>query len=307
MTHAPLAAAIDAVPPGAWVVGVSGGADSMALLSLLRQRRDLHLTIAHLDHGMRSGASAADAQFVRHLAQQWNIPVVLAQRHEIESSAAGLPSNLSARLRMLRLQFFRDTVLSHHAHGVITAHHADDQAETIFLRLLRSAGPTGLAGMASRTTIGGLTLLRPLLDIRSTVLRSYLEAGGIAWREDQSNVSPRYRRNRVRRMLARYPQLHQPLLAVAEAARRYRAWLQETAPMLRESFELIDVRGLPEPLRREALRKWLLARGAAPQGLTPAVLERLTSMVNDAASPARQHFPGKLLVRRRTGRILIDR
>src|SRR5687768_14558659 len=113
MHEAPLDAAIDTVPPGAWAVGVSGGADSVALLALLRRRTDLKLTVAHLDHETRDGASSSDAQFVSELARRWGIPIVVGQRHAIETIAADLPTNRSARFRTLRLRFFRDVIAAH--------------------------------------------------------------------------------------------------------------------------------------------------------------------------------------------------
>lgn len=307
MVDASLAAAVEAVPPGAWAIGVSGGADSVALLSLLRDRCDLNLTIAHFNHEMRGAASAADAAFVAELARDWSIPLVVAQRHAMEAAAGSLPANRSARLRALRLAFFRDVVSTCRGQGVILAHHADDQAETVFLRLLRRAAPAGLAAMSPRTVIGGMTVLRPLLGVRRAVLRTHLTQRNIGWREDPSNESPDYRRSRVRRVLAQHTQLHEPLLAVAEAAARYRAWLHSAAPALGESFQVSDVRGLPRVLQQEALRRWLHGRGARAEDLTPGVIDRLEAMINDAASPMRQHFPGSLLVRRRGGKIFIDR
>src|SRR5688572_20563377 len=306
MNDGPLRAAIETVPPGAWAVGVSGGADSVALLALLRARSDLRLVVAHLDHETRGGASAADAEFVRSLAQQWSIPIVAAQRREIEARCARLPSNVSAQFRAIRIQFFGDVVRAHDLQGVILAHHADDQAETIFLRLLRGAGATGLAGMAPRTVIRGVAVWRPLLGVRRALIRDYLNEKGIVWREDATNVSAQYRRNRVRRVLTSHPHLHEPLIALASCASCWRAWLRDAAPRLPERFALTDVRALPEPVRRESLRLWLAARGVAPDEVTPAAVARLSEMIDDAASPPRQQFPSGLLVRRRAGQIFVD-
>ena len=104
---------IGAVPAGSWVVAVSGGADSVALLELLRHRADLALHVAHLDHETRAGESAADAEFVRQLATQWGLPCTIARRGEIEAAVASVPRNTSARYRAARLALFRDVVARH--------------------------------------------------------------------------------------------------------------------------------------------------------------------------------------------------
>src|SRR4051812_40340078 len=100
--HACLADPISAamtVPAGAWAVAVSSGADSVALLELLRHRPELSLHVVHLDHETRAGESAADAQFVRDLAARWDLPITTAVRSEIERDLQRFPANLSARFR----------------------------------------------------------------------------------------------------------------------------------------------------------------------------------------------------------------
>src|SRR5688500_1479814 len=158
-----LTAAIATVPPGRWAVGVSGGPDSVALLDLLRTRDDLALHVVHLDHQLRGDASAADAHFVADLAHRWNLPCTIARRDEIEPALADLPANPSARYRRLRLALFANVARAHGLSGVILAHHADDQAETVLQRLLRPSGPMGLAGMSATAHVGSLRIVRPLL------------------------------------------------------------------------------------------------------------------------------------------------
>src|SRR5438034_1508222 len=135
----------DAVPAGAWAVAVSGGGDSVALLELLRHRGDLLLHVVHLDHETRGGESATDALFVGELAARWGLAFTIRRRSEIEPAiAARLPANRSARFRAARLELFRRVIAEHRLAGVILAHHADDQAETVVQRLLRGSGPAGL-------------------------------------------------------------------------------------------------------------------------------------------------------------------
>src|SRR6476620_3797342 len=102
-----LAEVIARVPSGAWAVGVSGGADSVALLSLLRTRTDLALHVAHLDHETRGPDSTGDAHFVAQLAERWGLPCTIARRSELEPAMTDLPENPSARYRAVRLELFK--------------------------------------------------------------------------------------------------------------------------------------------------------------------------------------------------------
>jgi tRNA(Ile)-lysidine synthase len=298
-----LETAVAAVPGGAWAVGVSGGADSVALLALLRRRADLRCHAVHLDHETRAGESAADARFVAELCAKWGISVTLARRSELETGAGEWPANRSARFRALRLELFRRTCAAQQLRGVILAHHADDQAETILQRLLRGSGPAGLMGMRPQTRVGGLTILRPLLGVRSAQLREFLQAQGDVWREDASNASPAYQRNRVRALLARNVSLAEVALEMGAAMSGLAAWAQACAPVLAETFAIGDLVNLPDVLAAEAARRWLAERGAPRGELSRAVLERLIEMARDAGTPPRRHFPGGLLVARRGGRV----
>jgi tRNA(Ile)-lysidine synthase len=289
------------VPPGRWAVAVSGGADSVALLLLLHARPDLFLHVVHLDHQTRGQASAGDAQFVADLANQLAIPLTIARRDQIEPGMQSLPKNLSARYRALRIELFGSTVARENLLGVILAHQADDQAETIFLRLLRGSGPAGLPGMSVRRRLGELTILRPLLHVRRSDLRNLLAARGQNWREDASNVSDHYARNRIRKFLESRPDLHEPLLAVGRACAEYSKWIRKTAPALNEEFPAIALAVSPRMLARESARRWLTSQGVPPAKLTPAMLDRLRDLAADAATPARQQFPAGVRVHRRAG------
>lgn len=301
MSSESLQSAIPAVPSGAWAVGVSGGADSVALLSLLRERTDLSLHTVHLDHQTRGQASTDDARFVQELAAKWHLACTVAVRDQIESGMAALPANPSARYRAVRMELFGRTVQSHQLAGVILAHHADDQAETILQRLLRGSGPAGLGGMAARSAIGEVLVLRPLLSIPRQALRDHLRQLGQTWRDDASNTSPKYLRNRLRTVLAAQVDLTEDLLSLAAACRELSQWTAHAAPFLAETFRLEHMQSLPAFLAEESAKRWLRARGVPPEELGPEVIQRLRLMASDAASPPRQHFPGRVLVRRRGG------
>jgi len=183
----------DLRPGDRLLVAVSGGVDSVVLLHLLAglaPGMKLGLTAAHLDHGLRGAASAADAAFVADLCGQLNVPL-LAARRAIRRRPG---ESLQAAARRVRYRFLLAAARRSGAKAVATAHHADDLAETVLLRLLAGAGSAGLAAMA-RPRPG---LLRPLLDHPKADLLAFAAARGLAFREDGSNGDPKYARNRLR-------------------------------------------------------------------------------------------------------------
>jgi tRNA(Ile)-lysidine synthase len=291
--------AVARLPGGRWAVGVSGGADSVALLLLLRDRPDLWLHVVHLDHETRGGESATDAAFVRDLAALLNLPCTVQRRSVVESSRQSLAKNASSRYRQARLELFRQVVAAQNLDGVVLAHHADDQAETVLMRVLRGAGLSNLAGMQPVSVVGGLKITRPLLAITARCLREFLIARGQIWREDASNQSDEYQRNRVRRLLADQPQLRDRLLRLGTGSESLRQWLDATAPVLEPSFAVEILANLPPPLARHAAARWLIARGSPPTEINTRTCDRLIAMATDAASPPRQNFPGGMLVRRK--------
>jgi len=325
------------VPPGAWAVGVSGGADSVALLRLLALRGDLRLHVVHLDHELRGAESEADAAFTRALAEQLSIPCTIARASDSASpslypgrgpgggfdeprpddgtlsfalpptpsrstrrgSQIKLPNNIEARGRALRRTLYANAVTSFQLDGVILGHHADDQAETVFMRLLRGSSLWTMRGMAVDSRSETLRVLRPLLQQRRARLRAYLESIGQPWREDASNHSMMFTRNRVRRLLGLHPELFCRAMELAQDARTMCDWLDTAAAPLPEVFRARELSDQPTIVARWSAVRWLAARGAPPEECSAAVADRLIDMCRDAASPPRQHFPGGIEVRRR--------
>jgi tRNA(Ile)-lysidine synthase len=199
-------------------------------------------------------------------------------------------------------------VKEHSLLGVILAHHSDDQAETIFQRLLRGSGYAGLAGMSLRTQMNDLTILRPMLHATRSAMRAHLLQQGIAWREDASNESDQYLRNRLRRVLAENPELSSCLLRLGESCAALKAWVRSAAPTLEAQFLSVQLARLPRILADESSRRWLTDSAGVPAPeITPALLDRLRTMAADAASPARQDFPSRITLRRRRGIISAQR
>ncbi len=192
-------------PPERWqdfsvIVAVSGGADSVALLralSALKTGGAGRLIVGHFNHGLRPEA-ADDAAFVAKLADRLSLPIEIGAG-DTESLATSVGDGIEAAAREQRYHFLQMAAERLGARYVVTAHTADDQAETIIHRILRGTSVAGLAGMHRARQLGdAVTLLRPLLDARRSGLRLYLNDLQQDFREDASNANREFTRNRIR-------------------------------------------------------------------------------------------------------------
>lgn len=179
---------IDFPKPGSYVVAVSGGVDSMALLHLLHQTGDYQLVVAHLDHGIREDSSK-DRQLVEVTSEKLGLPFVFQEVRLGQGTG-------EAVARKARYDFLDDVVRSTKAQALITAHHQDDVLETAILNMLRGTNRRGLTSLQSREG-----RLRPLLKIPKSALQEYAQIHNISWREDASNRDEAYARNYVRHKL----------------------------------------------------------------------------------------------------------
>ena len=178
-----------------WVVAVSGGSDSVALLRVLHGT-GLDLSVAHLDHGSRGEESEADARFVAELADSLGLPFDLGHWRP------GRPAHFEADARKARYAWLAEVARGRGASVVAVGHTRDDQTETILHRIVRGTGPRGLAGIPrTRALKEGVTLVRPLLGVGREELRAYLGGLGQPWREDASNADLTRTRARVRHEL----------------------------------------------------------------------------------------------------------
>jgi len=180
------------------LVAVSGGPDSMALLSLLdclRSNWSLTLTAVHCNYGLRGSESEDDQEFVRARCTERNIPLHVQRFHVLDRRK---PSSLQAVARDLRYQAFAEIAEQCGANRIALGHTADDQVETILLWLLRGTGLTGLSGIPPfRDNI----IIRPLYETGRQEILTYLQDAGLLFREDSSNAKPLYLRNRIRHEL----------------------------------------------------------------------------------------------------------
>jgi len=201
------------------LVAVSGGADSVALLDVLVQLSEerLNLVVAHLNHSLRGADSDADQEFVARLAAGYGL-LCVSKRVEVAALAQSSRLSLEDAGRRARYAFFAETAQTHGATSIALAHHRDDQAETVLIRLLRGAGGGGLSAMSA----GSASLLkRPLLQVTRAEIERFLKMRGLTHRTDESNADTTILRNSVRHelipLLRRYnPRISERLAATAE-------------------------------------------------------------------------------------------
>ncbi len=175
--------------PNTYVLAVSGGVDSVVLLDVMSKLPNTNLVVAHFDHGIRDD-SAEDARFVEGLARRYGA--------EFETKREELGPRASEDLaRKRRYEFLRDVARRHQGH-LVTAHHADDVAETVAINLTRGTGWRGLAAMHS-------DVLRPLTGHTKQQLLLYALRHQLEWHQDSTNSSDAYLRNRMRRKMSKLP------------------------------------------------------------------------------------------------------
>ncbi|MBA9087549.1 tRNA(Ile)-lysidine synthase [Fontibacillus solani] len=184
------------------VVAVSGGPDSVALLHILNEiskdkELGLRLVCAHVNHGLRGEQSDEEAEFVRNLAGKLGIPFELGF-FDIPSYMKDSGKGLQLAARDKRYEFLHDVATRYSAASIALAHHANDQAETVMMRILRGSGPSGLAGMRVKRRDKKVELIRPLLRIYKDELILACDTLGIPYVIDSSNLLPKYARNAVR-------------------------------------------------------------------------------------------------------------
>jgi tRNA(Ile)-lysidine synthase len=224
--------AIEGLRSKRFLVGLSGGVDSVVLLHALAAEK-LDLRAAHVHHGLSPNADQW-ARFCERLCKRLRVPVTV---HRVRVAKRNESSARTARYAALKKQAFDVLAL---------AHQLDDQAETVLLNLLRGAGKRGASGMPARGTIDGRTLLRPLLGVPREAIVDYAQQHDLKWIEDESNASDAFSRNFLRLRIAplltaRYPRWRE---ALARAARHFARRDADARDVVRE---FLSARGLRAP------------------------------------------------------------
>ncbi|PPD57980.1 tRNA lysidine(34) synthetase TilS [Dehalogenimonas etheniformans] len=283
------------------IVAVSGGADSVGLLHILHNissELDISLHVAHLDHMLRGEPSRQDAEFVKKLADRLCLPATLGLE-DVSAYRQQHRLTLEEAAREVRYKFLEEVVKATGATCAAVAHTMNDHVETVLLHLLRGSGLTGLAGLQAKSVlrykrVGPLTLIRPLLCLNRGDIEEYCRDSNIEFRNDASNESLSFTRNRIRRKLL--PSLRQDFnpsidealdrlskLAVEEVDFKNREAAKASESIIRTEGPLVKIDrkgylGLHPALKRALLRQALVSVLGSPKDIEAVHIEKMVDL-----------------------------
>jgi tRNA(Ile)-lysidine synthase len=327
----------DFPPDARYLIGVSGGRDSVALLHWLGSLGYERLIVCHLNHRLRGRLSDADARFVKRLVERCNgqalrPPRVRTRKRsphptttgriEFEVGAANIRAlgrkqkmSIETAAREARYAFFAETARRRNCRTIFVAHHADDLVETFLINLFRGAGSAGLAAMREISTrrIDGvdLTIVRPFLCIWRKEIDDYVSEHRLKFREDATNKNLTPLRNRIRHRIIPYLEkilgrnIRQNIWRTAMIAADEEKWIEsELRDSTHTDLSVVKLRALPIALQRRALLKWLRAQDVADVGFD--AIERVRSLADRDTRIAKVNLPENRHARRRAGKIFIE-
>jgi tRNA(Ile)-lysidine synthase len=331
----------DFPPDARYLIGVSGGSDSAALLHWLISLGYKDLTVCHLNHRLRGRSSDADARFVKRLVERCNQEFVeealrlpgartgkrstrraTAGRIEFELASANIRAlgkkqkmSVETAAREARYAFFAETARRRNCRTIFVAHHADDLVETFLINLFRGAGSAGLSGMREISTrrIDGidLTIVRPFLRVWRKEIDDYVGEHRLRFREDATNKNLTPLRNRIRHQIIPYLEktlgrnIRQNIWRTAIIAAEEEKWIESELPDSKHAdFAVGKLRALPIALQRRALLKWLRAQNVADIGFD--AIECVRSLADRDTRFAKVNLPENRHARRRGGKIFLE-
>ncbi len=331
----------DFPPDARYLIGVSGGRDSVALLHWLISLGYKELTVCHLNHRLRGRSSDADARFVKRLVERCNQEFVeealrlpgartgkrstrraMAGRIQFEVASANIRAlgkkqkmSVETAAREARYAFFAETARRRNCRTIFVAHHADDLVETFLINLFRGAGSAGLAAMREISTrrIDGidLTIARPFLRVWRKEIDDYVGEHRLRFREDATNKNLTPLRNRIRHRIVPYLEktlgrnIRQNIWRTAIIAAEEEKWIEtELRDSTHTDLSVVKLRALPIALQRRALLKWLRKQNVSDVGFD--AIERVRSLADRDTRIAKVNLPGNRHARRRGGKIFLE-
>lgn len=296
-----------------YLIGVSGGRDSIALLNLLLGFGYEKLVICHLDHQLRGAASRADARFVAKVAQNLGVDCEIGSAN-ISALAKRSKLSIETAARFARLAFFVEASRHRRCSTIFLAHHADDLVETALLNLFRGAGPGGVAALrgVSIHRIGEtkLTIIRPLLAIWRKEIDAYIRQKQLVFREDKTNARLDSSRNRIRHRILPYidkafgRDVHRAIWRTAVIWADEEALLNSMLPSSSDKLDVASLRELSVALQRRVLFRWLQQSGTP--NITFDLVERIRSLLEPSSATAKVNIPGNRYVRRRAKKMFME-
>src|SRR5439155_2350805 len=280
-----------------YLIGVSGGRDSVALLHWLVDLGYHKLIVCHLDHQLRGRSSRADARFVENLAGKYDggLDRCLAN---VRALAKRKNMSIETAAREARYKLFAKIAKRRRCHTIFLAHHADDLVESFLINLFRGSGATGLAAMREVSTRRiedvDLTIVRPLLSVWRDEIDSYVRECQLKFREDASNKNLGPLRNRIRRRVIPYLEktfgrnIRQNIWRTATIAAEEENWMDNQVripPHREDHLNANELRVLPVALQRRTILKWLRAQDVS--GIGFEMIERVRAVLDPAARGAK--------------------
>src|SRR6266480_2179360 len=297
-----------------YLIGVSGGRDSVALLHWLINLGYKKLIVCHLNHQLRGRSSLADARFVEKIALKHHATFELESAN-IRALAAKQKISIETAAREARYKFFAKTARRWKCKTIFLGHHADDLVETFLINLFRGAGTAGLSGMREISTRRiddvDLAIVRPFLGVWRKEIDDYVHEHRIKFREDASNKNLNPFRNRIRRRIIPYLEkilgrnIRPAVWRAAAIAGEEEAWIDSQLLESREAeLSVTKLRALPVALQRRTIFKWLRAQNISEVGFD--VVERVRSLLDPNARVAKINLAQDRHVRRRAGKIFLE-
>ena len=301
-------------PDGRYLIGVSGGRDSVALLHWLHERGYRKLIVCHLNHQLRNRSSDADARFVEKLAADYDGEIEMGSAN-VRTLAAKQKISIETAAREARYHFFAQVAKRRRCRAIFLAHHADDLVETFLINLFRGSGATGLGAIrqVSKRQVEDvdLTIVRPFLVVWRSEIDNYVRKHRLKFREDASNKNLAPLRNRIRRRIIPYLEknldrnIRQSIWRAATIATEEENWIEKQLPNAADvELSVAKLRDLPVALQRREILKWLRTRKITNVGFD--VVESVRSLLNHDAPVAKVNLPQDRHVRRRAGKIFIE-
>jgi len=303
-------------PASPYLVGVSGGRDSITLLHHLVELGYRKLVVCHLDHKLRARESRADARFVEKLAREYDLKAEMGVA-DVSALAAKEKISIETAARNARYRFFAEVARRRRCRTIFLGHHADDLAETFLINLFRGTGTAGLAAMREVTVhcVGKLDLkvVRPLLSIWREEIDEYVKAHNLKFREDATNRSLVPLRNRVRQKIIPLLERHfgrpirKSIWRAASLASEEEGFFEELLPpefSPGTQLAIEPLRAMPVGVQRRMPHRWLRA-GNIP-GVSFDLVERVRALLDLANGVAKTNLPGRGHVRRRAGKLFVE-
>jgi tRNA(Ile)-lysidine synthase len=297
-----------------YLIGVSGGRDSVSLLHWLVDLGYHKLIVCHLNHQLRGRSSQADARFVEKLAAKYQTNFEIGSAN-VRALGKKKKMSIETAAREARYAFFAQVARRRRCHSIFLAHHADDLVETFLSNLIRGAGLTGLSAMRQvtirRVNDVELTIVRPLLSSWRKEIDSYVREHRLKFREDASNKILAPLRNRIRHRVIPYLEktldrnIRQNIWRTAMIAAEEEKWIEgKLSDSIDALLSVPKIRALPIALQRRTILKWLRAQNISEVGFE--LIERVRSLANRDARIAKVNLPENRHARRRAGKIFIE-